>query len=92
MIEDKLNSFQDLQEQKHDIECYQHILTRDQIKLENAFDELHGYYLKQKDTNKHLTKSVEEAEMYLTQLREWHKQAREKQDELIKSKEALKEE
>ena len=92
VIEERLKSFRDIQEQKRDMECYQNVLTRDQIQLENAFDELHGHYLKQKDANKYLIKLVKEAEVYLTQLHEWHQQACKKQDELTNSKESMKEE
>lgn len=68
------------------------MLTEDQTQLENAFDVLHGHYVKQKETNKKLVNQVKEAESYLTELREWHQQASEKYSRLVKEIEVMKDE
>ena len=91
-IRERLSSYQELQEWKNGFELYQALLAKDQAQLENAFDELHSCYVKQKETNKRLVKQVEEIETYLTEVREWHRQASEKHNALIAAKEAVNEE
>ena len=91
-IEERLSSYRELQKRKHGVESYQNVLTKDKMQVENAFDELHGHYMKQKETNKQLVKWVKEAEVYLTELREWNQQASKEHDGLMNAKEAVKEE
>lgn len=90
-IEERLTCYQELRKQKHGVENFQTVLAKDRIQLENAFDELHSHYVKQKETNKQLLQWFKEAETYLTELREWHQQASKEHDGLLNVKEALEE-
>ena len=88
-IEEK---FQELREVKGDFNRYHSILAKDGMQLETAFDELHGHYVKQKESNTQLTKRIKQAEHYLTELREWYQHASQVSDELTAARQALKEE
>jgi hypothetical protein len=74
-----------------DFEFYEALLLQDQTQLENVFDELHSCHVKQKELNKGIVKEIEEIEMYLTEVREWHQQASELHSTLVSKRETMKE-
>ena len=91
-IKEKLRKYQEFQKVKGGFDHYQSVLAKDQMQVETAFDELHGHYVKQKETNKRLMKWNKQAEIYLSKLREWHQHTSQEVDELRTAKQAMKDE